>query len=228
MTVLSESIDNFKLDITGIGLYYEKYQYKVTVKFQSINRARYYNSVEKFAERLKNKINDIDVEELIRSDGGNIGDLFSFIEWRIVNRANDYKSMICGNYITFYFNDSSNIQSFFDTFDLPWKGFYRQTGINRKKGVVYLKKSKYLWRVFLTNHRLTTEESNTLINLFDNCGVKPCPLLLSTVNKSGVSLYRRGMIFYTHFFDISDDTTLTVVGLQIPHLIRKICSIVRY
>ena len=231
MTVLSESINAFKLDPSGVDLYHRKYQYKVVVKFQSINRARYYNSVEKFNERLNHTIikTELDIRSVILRDGGSITDLEKFIVWRNSNKSKEYKMMICGNYLTFYFNDTSSIQSFFDTFNLIWRGYNRQRILNHQNGVVYLKKPTHRWRVYLKDHKLTTSENEALINLFNEYGVKPSPSLAKVVYKTSGRTYiyhRYSWVHSTNFFDIPDDSTLTVTGLHIPHLIRKICSIV--
>lgn len=230
----------FTQDKKGVDLYYNKYKYRVCIRFKCISRARYYNSVEHFKSRLNANLyaytlfgtsSSVTVGGQIIHDGGNIDDLCKFITWKNKRLDKSVKITTSGNYITFYFNEINIIKDFLELYNHKFvaKGSYRLRIPNFEKGVVYLKKPEYRLRLYLQNIKMEYGDAENFKRLFSGGGVKACPSLCRTVNSWGAPSLGRSRpyawVYNNNFIDFNDEQFITLVALTAPQFIKKVCRI---
>lgn len=227
----------FLYDTTGFGLYFGKYAYKAKMVFKAVGLVRYYKTVDQFDLRLDqtmysywNNNTNCTLRNIIGDDGGDVLALKKFINWKNNDFDKTAKIVTTRNTITFYFNKINTIKSFqaavgkYNT-ACSW----RQKTTKYKRGVVYHKNPTHKWRILMHANYINAAEFENFEALLTNYDIKACPTILRTMR-----MYHNNRLtspgFYIHqnnFLDVNDERITTLIALQFPRLIKKICTIER-
>lgn len=238
MMELSDLINglNLKLDTSGVDLYYGVYSNKLRIKFTSVGRTRYHNTVEKFNARLSYvhptsfshghyHTQKLTVADYIRRDGGNVDDLIKFINWR--NTSSGVRIVLNLNVVTLYYNDTAAIEDFVELFKekvlLSSSAYYRVKMSNIQRGVLYQKRPKHKWRIYLKSS--SWEDVAGLTKTLDDYEFYACPMLKFNLVKQYGVRSRTFWIYENNFIDCDDESLITIFALKYPSSIKKVYRI---
>jgi hypothetical protein len=234
----------YQYDSTGIDTYYSKYSFKVHISFPCVGKARYYKDAPSFISRLDKQLYNSwagissTLRETIKRGGGSLDDLLQFISWKntLSNRNIKYnlvagaKLVTTRNNLLIYFNDPEIVQNFIDNVGGKFtiNAYYRTKKQDYLKDVVYQKNPTHKWRIYLTSQHLSIDEALDFSEFLIGNNVKACPSLLKNLNRTYARTFKPMIyIFSGNFIDINDERLTTILGLQFPAFIKKVCNIER-
>lgn len=177
-------------------------QYKKdTNRFISRVPAMYQRHSRPITEKTRERLHEI-VEILTRTDS-------------------DYKSVVSSDNMWVYTNDLELITELDDLDYLLFKKYTRAV-INRPRGTILVKRSKFDKRTHLKSVGLTTEQSDKLRIFFlrNQQEIRLSPGLEEWCRGA----YRRTMDYY--FFDYSDEGWIMMISLINPGLVGKTLTII--
>ena len=238
MMELSDLIEGIesKLDTSGVDLYYGVYSNKLRVKFPSIGRVRNHDTVEKFNVRLSYvhptpfshgyyHTHKLTFADYIKKDGGDINDLIKFIHWR--NKSTGIRIVLSLNVVTLYYNHCSQIKDFVELFHekaLNYStAFYRIRMQNIQPGVLYQKRPKHKWRIYLKSSSF--DDVVGLSKTIDEYQFFPCPMLKFNLVKRYGSKIKSLWIYENNFIDCDDESLITIFALKYPNVVKKVYRI---
>jgi hypothetical protein len=225
-----------KPDTSGVDLYYGVYGNKLRIKFPSIGRVRYHDTVEKFNARLSYvhptsfshghyHTQKLSVADYIKRDGGNVADLIKFINWR--NTANGIRIVLNLNVVTLYYNDCNDIKDFVELFQEKVlhnsTAYHRLKMPNIQRGVLYQKRPKHKWRIYLKSSMW--EDAPDLSKTMDEYQFYPCPMLRFNLVRLSDRKTKNLWIYESNFIDCDDEGLITIFALKYPNAVKKVYRI---
>lgn len=239
----SELINKLKKDTQRLGLYYNKYQYKLSVKMPLIQYFREVDSTEKYERRLDDQLSiwsginvQPRVQKPIRELLGNTG-YDSIEKFEIITNFRERQRILKNTKILVKFDTLDIYSTELDIledlicklkkFSVDYKIFFVDQIENYDREIVYLKNPQHSTRVYFKIVRLTYNEAKDLHDFFVQNEFRMSPSLDKSL-LSSYSLYygiKKNLILEHFFVDFSNEQLLTLMSLKYPKLIRKVCKI---
>lgn len=149
---------------------------------------------------------------------------------RLLNELEDLKSKfklyISVDWMYIYTNDLDDLRRI-EKLDFLIPLSLKEAKINRPKGTVILKKSKYTKRSYFRAQKLTDVDRDNLINFLSNQkDLRMAPSLNGWVTADDC-VYRKNYLLDGFFIDHHSDVIITMLGLIIENPVRKTITIIQ-
>jgi hypothetical protein len=224
MTVLLESLDLVPpvKNFDGFDLWYGNFKYRVKIIFPSIRRVRYINDLSKLKKYLTREFWIYNVNK----DGGDVYDLERFIKWK-QNKKGDLKVVIHTTHLIIYYNDRGELSSFFSEF--PDKEImsneYREKIPYYTKGIIYRVNPRNRYRIYLRATFMSRNDITKLNEIIQEQEIRITDGFSRRIQSFFKGHHQNFVVWDNNFIDIDDEAIATVLLLNFPNLIRKICEI---
>lgn len=240
--------DKFKIDKTKLSLYFDKFQYKLSICMLNIHYFRYIKNSSEYYDRL------VSLKEYMseRKDGGyffrpspirtfadivdNLPSIEAYSLWRETIGTTDLMIRIQYDKLDIYSNKMSVFQSLLDELDLvndfiDAKFLKSKPMKNFEKEVVYQVNPKHKFRIYLSSECRTIEQVKKLKETLLRHDVCISKALLKWIDSSDKPpknpfALSPGIWSWSHYsFDFDDESLITLLCLQHQEWIGKVCRI---
>jgi hypothetical protein len=231
----------FKLDIARSAFYFGKFKYKMSVFARNVHYFRSIKTVDNFHKRL-------DRYSTQRDDGyfflDDIQSLFSdkktqttiegFVRWResIVNTQLKFKIRINQSHILIYGNDLqlyddllTEIKDSVNPAQIEY--YYVNSNPNYDRSIIYLQKPKRKFRIYLKSEIYSTSDREKLLKFMIDNNIYMCRSFNEwLIRNNSTNFFKNTSYSWDHFFfELDDETLITLILLKFDRLIRKVCTI---
>jgi hypothetical protein len=208
-------------------LFYNQYQYSVSIPLQEVNALRTelsHESIDRaiarrlaFWSTMPNRANRV-IESVTVDQLHKICDF-------LLSITDQYKLVFYYNHWLTIYTNSLELLDQVDALDYVDIKNYSQVNINRPKGTILLKNSVHTKRSYFRQRTINNHERNTLINFLmsQQDYIKLSPGLRNWMHKDRIHTY----VLDYFFIDYSDDQWLTMLSLVHPGLVRKTVQIIQ-
>lgn len=224
MTVLLGSINLHPpvKNTAGIDLWYGNFKYKIKIKFPSIHRVRYLHSTVDLKKYLTREFWIYNINK----DGGDAETLARFVSWRHGGNPG-LKTVINNSCIIFYYNDPSELSTFFNEF--PDKEIisneYRVKLPGYVRGVVYRVNPKNKYRVYLHASFMDMGDMAKLYSIIQEQNLRMTTGFSRRIQKFLNTGIGKFLVWDNNFVDLDNESVITVLLLNFPTLVRQVCEI---
>lgn len=246
---LSE-LNNFRLDKNRLHFYYNKYQYKISLRLVGIEYFRYINNILAFNERLNSVISRFDyrfvsakhfelptlAEVLHARTNFNKFAVEEFIDWKCSRTERDDHTIKISHGTVDCYSSNLDIIKFLEDIavrnNVSHELYYVENN-SYERNVIYRKNPKNLYRVYLSFRRMEEKERDKFLKIINDHGFITSRSLNETLTNSSRNSIQRFifgqanptyyLLFDHHYLDFDDDRLITILSLTYPDLIRKIC-----
>jgi hypothetical protein len=244
--------DKFKVDKSKISLYFDKFQYRLSLHISNIHYFRSIKNNSDYHAKLASLREDWSSDKgghdgyVFRSDlkraFENLIDHLPSIEaysrWReIMNVSTEFMVRVQHDKLDVYSNKMSVFQSLLDeldSFDLIDAKFLKSKPMkNFEKGVIYQTNPKHKFRVYLSNKQWNCSEVISLQKYLIKNSFVMSPGLSKWIGENNTLAlgakhqWGRGAIYTwsNYSFDFDDESLITLLCLQHDEWVGKVCRI---
>jgi len=235
------------LDKSRFNLYYDKYKYKVKIKFVAIQYFRYERNIESFERRLSQVVyrksmhysghgfpimtvhhqdNFITLLELLQEQYGlDIKVYKNYVNWRSKNR--EIRINITYDKMDVYVDDLNQISELIEIlpagFDV--KIYYAQPQLNFERNCIYHLKPVNKHRIFFKLKRLEPYDVKSLREFMASHDCKPSISLKNEFYRVLQTKSSYALILNHHYVDLNQEEYISLWALQYPDMIRCVFDI---
>jgi hypothetical protein len=174
-----------------------------------------------------------DIQSLV-SDKKTQTAIKSFVRWResLVNtqlkfkiRVNHSHILIYGNDLQLYDNLLTEIKDSVNLDQIEY--YYVKSNPNYDRSVIYLQKPKRKFRIYLKSEMYSTFDREKLLNFMIDKDIYMCRSFTEWLNRNNsTNFFKNTSYSWDHFFfELDDETLITLILLKFDRLIRKVCAI---
>jgi len=246
--------DKFKIDKSRLSLYFDKFQYRLSLNMSAIHYFRYIKNNSDYDSRV------ISLREHLSSGSDknwngfvyqpfgasrsfatisdNLPSIEAYSLWReTISVPTDVMIRIQCDKLDVYSNKMSIFQSLLDKLDsvndfLDVKFLKSKPMKNFEKGIVYRENPKYKFRIYLSCELRTIEQIKQFNDTLLRYDINLSKSLISWIDSSEVMAEKSpfsttpGTWSWPHFsFDFNDESIITILCLQHQEWIGKVCHI---
>jgi spermidine/putrescine-binding protein len=213
----------------------------MSIKIKGIHFFRSTKSISEYSNRVNeytlNKMYYSDINSII-SNTKLLKSIENLILWRslIIDKNLDFKLRIGQDNITIYTNDFTVFQLALNNLNYSKDNKlitynYSEHMMNYESGIIYQKTPKRKLRIYMKAHRYTLEQRDKLYDFLKRNDITMSPSLIRWADSKNSlhstysgSLYNQWSWDY-YFFDLDQESLITILSLKFDNLIRKVCTI---
>jgi hypothetical protein len=236
-------IDNsyFKLDTRRSAFYFDKFKYKMSVFIRNVHYFRSIKTVDNFHKRFdkySTQIDDAyfffdDIQSLV-TDKTTQTTIEGFVRWResLVNNQLKFKIRVNHSHILIYSNDLqlydellTEIKDYVNPAQIEY--YYVNSNSNYDRSIIYLQKPKRKFRIYLKSETYSTSDREKLLKFMIGNDIYMCRSFNEwLIRNNSNNFFKNTSYSWDHFFfELDDETLITLILLKFDRLIRKVCTI---